>query len=307
MEVNQIASTSALLESVTPKGSGKIHDNTARILGKIVDFYHLPDWMQKDAHITRGYRTGTKSFRACFHSLWYLHNESVDTWSHLISGTAFLAMLLWSFLPALHGQSDTPAGPLHAARCQLVATTICLYLSAFYHCVSCHSFHVSKICLKLDYLGIVLNISFTWISAIYFGLYGHRELTRWYITQISICACITFWVMLSSKMDGPQTALWRSITFLSLGASGFAPMIHAALMDHISLKNFPLFYMITSTILFLTGTAVYVTRTPEKYWPGVFDVWGAGNQIFHVLVNIAQISHILGLIEALTKLSEISN
>lgn len=101
-------------------------------------------------------------------------------------------------------------------------------------------------------------------------------------------------------------------------------MIHAALMDHISLKNFPLFYMITSTILFLTGTAVYVTRTPEKYWPGVFDVWvsktnriqllnadifmqGASHQIFHVLVNIAQISHILGLIEALTKLSEISN
>ncbi|KAM0168782.1 hypothetical protein ACHAPF_010659 [Botrytis cinerea] len=74
--------------------------------------------------------------------------------------------------------------------------------------------------------------------------------------------------------------------------------------------------MITSTILFLTGTAVYVTRTPEKYWPGVFDVWllnadifmqGASHQIFHVLVNIAQISHILGLIEALTKLSEISN
>ncbi|THV52619.1 hypothetical protein BGAL_0074g00310 [Botrytis galanthina] len=65
-----------------------------------------------------------------------------------------------------------------------------------------------------------------------------------------------------------------------------------------------------------------VTRTPEQYWPRAFNFWvnkakllkllhtdifmhSASNQIFHVLVNIAQTSLILGQIETLTKLSGI--
>ena len=65
----------------------------------------------------------------------------------------------------------------------------------------------------------------------------------------------------------------RSFVFVMLGASGFAPIIHALVSDHISVANFPLFHILTSSILYLIGTAFYLTRTPEKYWPDMFDVW----------------------------------
>lgn len=65
----------------------------------------------------------------------------------------------------------------------------------------------------------------------------------------------------------------RSLIFVMLGASGFAPIIHTLVSDHMSLADFPLFHIITSSVLYLIGTIFYVSRTPEKHWPGMFNVW----------------------------------
>lgn len=66
----------------------------------------------------------------------------------------------------------------------------------------------------------------------------------------------------------------RAAVFIALGCSGFAPMIHALLQHGLGgLENFPISHVNLSSLLYLTGTTFYVTRTPEKIWPGVFDVW----------------------------------
>jgi len=173
---------------------------------------------------------------------------------------------------------------------------------SFYHCVNCHSEEVAKVCLKLDYLGITFNITITWISAIYFGFYEHTDLATWYISILSICGSITFYTMLNPNMDGSKAAVWRSIIFLGLGACGFLPLIHAALDDNISLANFPSVYIFISSTLYVVGTLIYVSRTPERYWPGVFDHWGSSHQIFHVLVNFAQVIHLVGLLTILFRI-----
>lgn len=52
------------------------------------DFFNisdLPDWMQNDQYIRQGYRAPQNSIRGCFQSLWYLHNETVNVGSHLLS------------------------------------------------------------------------------------------------------------------------------------------------------------------------------------------------------------------------------
>ena len=70
----------------------------------------------------------------------------------------------------------------------------------------------------------------------------------------------------------------RAVVFIALGCSGFAPIIHAFLQYGFGgLENFPTSYINLSSLLYLTGTTFYVTRTPEKIWPGVFDVWVGGN------------------------------
>lgn len=84
-------------------------------------------------------------------------------------------------------------------------------IQSFYHCISCHSRHVAKACLKLDYLGIVCNITATCISATYFGLYDHRQLAMMYIAVIAVFGTMTFLSMLDSNADGTKSASWRLV------------------------------------------------------------------------------------------------
>lgn len=39
-------------------------------------------------------------------------------------------------------------------------------------------------------------------------------------------------------------------------------------------------------------------RIPERFRPGMFDIWGNSHQIFHVLVLVAAAAHLVGLLKA---------
>lgn len=67
--------------------------------------------------------------------------------------------------------------------------------------------------------------------------------------------------------------LLRATVFIALGASGFAPILHATLSPKLSLEGFSLEYVLAQSAFYLLGTAFYVNRFPEKYWKGIFDVW----------------------------------
>lgn len=157
--------------------------------------------------------------------------------------------------------------------------------------MSCHLSCVSKICLKLDYLGIVLKTFSTQMPAIYFSLHDHPERKKMYMSQVAVCGCITFRVMLDPNMDGSTNSIFHpyqysqllksltirstkygTIAFLSLGAGSFTPKNHSTFVDHVLLKNFPLFQIIASTVLFVLGMAVHVLQIAKRYWTYVFDV-----------------------------------
>jgi adiponectin receptor len=104
-------------------------NETIQALEQLVDIHNLPAWMQKEAHILRGYRPEFKSFRRCYHSLWYIHNETVNVWSHLLTGTAFFVLLLWTALPEFLGGFSFDGGDIRALQFYLLGTTLCLYCS----------------------------------------------------------------------------------------------------------------------------------------------------------------------------------
>ena len=139
--------------------------------------------------------------------------------------------------------------------------------------MNCHSERVARSCLKLDYLGIVANITSTCVSATYFGLHTHSELASRYISAILLCGAATFWAVLDPNMDGPRAAKLRACIFVALGASGFAPMLHAAVVPGLGMGNFALGHILTASALYLTGTIIYVARFPESSWPGKYNIW----------------------------------
>lgn len=108
----------------------KLHYDAIQTSNPTVSFYQLPGWMKEDrGHIIRGFRLETKSVRGCYNSLWYLHNETVNIWSHLLVGISFLSVLLWTALPALHSGYAFSNSDIRVLQFYLVGTVACLFFS----------------------------------------------------------------------------------------------------------------------------------------------------------------------------------
>lgn len=44
-------------------------------------------------------------------------------------------------------------------------------------------------------------------------------------------------------------------------------------------------------LAYAIGAGFYVSRVPERWWPGVFDIAGHSHQIFHVFVIMGALAH----------------
>lgn len=107
-------------------------DNRQNLTTRVANISDAPVWMRHDVYITRGYRRSQNSFRGCFDSLWYIHNETVNVWSHLLTGALFLTLFIWSNIPALHGGYAISFTDLWALQTYLLGATLCLVFSVSY-------------------------------------------------------------------------------------------------------------------------------------------------------------------------------
>ena len=64
-----------------------------------------------------------------------------------------------------------------------------------------------------DYLGIVLSIFGTIVSATYFGSYNDLLFNRCYIALFTVCSVIVFRILLRDDIDGPGAAPQRYFSF----------------------------------------------------------------------------------------------
>src|SRR5436190_396371 len=69
----------------------------------------LPLWQQDNHYIRSGYRRESRSYRESFASLGYLHNESVNIYSHLLGAIAItcLGVILHSILGPKYVSAST--------------------------------------------------------------------------------------------------------------------------------------------------------------------------------------------------------
>jgi adiponectin receptor len=146
----------------------------------------LPSWQQDNHYIHSGYRPASGSFYKSFSSLGYLHNESVNIYSHLI-GAVFFSILGFVLYRVIRPRYDSAtAGDVLAFSCFFLGAALCLGMSATYHAISNHSQHVARFGNKLDYVGIVFLITGSFIPSIYYGFYCQPRLQKAYWTMVNI-------------------------------------------------------------------------------------------------------------------------
>lgn len=150
----------------------------------------LEDWRRDNAFITSGYRPTSNSYRRSLGSLFALHNESVNIWTHLLGAVAFTgfgatALALFDRLLAPR-YADAARADLVAVACFFAGAFLCLGMSATYHALCNHSPDVAKWGNKLDYTGIVFLIVGSYVPALYYGFYCLPRLMEVYLTGVGL-------------------------------------------------------------------------------------------------------------------------
>lgn len=145
----------------------------------------LPHWRRDNAYILGGYRPTSNSYLTSITSLGYLHNESVNIWSHLVGAVAFTAAGAFMHAVIAPRYASASAADVLAMSCFFAGAFLCLGMSATYHALSNHSPVVAKWGNKLDYSGIVFLIVGSYVPALYYGFVCSPGLLAIYLSMVS--------------------------------------------------------------------------------------------------------------------------
>ncbi|KAF1978666.1 HlyIII-domain-containing protein [Bimuria novae-zelandiae CBS 107.79] len=260
----------------------------------------LPPWQRDNHYIHSGYRLASSSFSRSLSSLRYLHNETVNIYTHLLGSTLFL-LLSFSLYRTLSERypTATPEDVL-VFSCFFAGAVGCLSMSATYHTISNHSEAVAKWGNKLDYLGIVGLIWGSFVPVLYYGFRTQPDLMKAYLGMITTLSLTTAITSTHHSFRTPTLRPLRATMFVLTGLSALVPVIHAARLYGLATlrSTIALDYVLLQGALYILGAAIYAFRVPERLWPGRFDIWGSSHQIFHVLVVAAAGVHLGGLVRA---------
>jgi adiponectin receptor len=178
----------AYLEPGNDRPSPQTQDSTSKS-GKrhkiLLSFDELPSWYQDNEFILHGYRPVSGSAVVSFHSWSYIHNESVNIFSHLIPAIVFL-LGGWYFKECLASKYPNITGSdVFVFTFFLLTAVICLGLSATYHTLVNHSSKVEQLWLRLDLVGIVILTLGDFVSGIYMAFWCEPLQRKIYWSMVS--------------------------------------------------------------------------------------------------------------------------
>ncbi|GAV06055.1 hypothetical protein RvY_16094 [Ramazzottius varieornatus] len=303
------ADADSLLDEIKEEGkaayaAGKemLHDasdkaqEVMRKVWEATPFSHLPDWLKDNDFLHTGHRPQIESFAECFRSIFSIHTETGNIWTHLIGCVFFIGATVYFFLP-VQARPEFSVGDKIAFAAYLAAAIVCLGFSFLYHTLYCHSRRVGLIFGKLDYCGIALLILGSMVPWLHYSFYCQEVKKYTYIGILSVLAigCVT--VSLWDKFSEPSFRQARALMFTALAASGLIPTLHYTFESgwNKAVNEGSLYWMLGMGAVYALSAACYASRIPERWYPGRFDIWFHSHQIFHVLVVFAALLHYRGV------------
>lgn len=163
-----------------PSSTSKLRSRSPNLL----TYDEIPEWYQDNDCIRHGYRPETNSASGCVASWIYLHNETVNIYSHLLPALLFLILqgVVLRLRLAMYPHATTGGHLVFAFF--LLTAAICLGMSTTYHTLMNHSQQVSLLWLRLDFVGIVVLTLGDFVSGIYLVFYCEFTLQKLYWSMV---------------------------------------------------------------------------------------------------------------------------
>ncbi|PPD79830.1 hypothetical protein GOBAR_DD23232 [Gossypium barbadense] len=275
----------------------------------LVSFKELPEYMKDNEFILNYYRANWPLKEALF-SIFRWHNETLNVWTPTSIGSHCLLNQFWlchgADLEELQGTmtnlvdlkqitaSEPDVSPVTRWPFYvfLASSMFCLLSSSICHLFSCHSHHLNLSLLRLDYAGITTMIITSFFPPIYYIFQCDPQWHFIYLGGITVLGLFTIVTLLSPALSTKKFRAFRAMLFSSMVLFGIIPGVHAMIVNWSNpRRNITLAYESAMAIFYLTGTLFYVSRVPERFKPGWFDLTGHSHQIFHVLVVMGALAH----------------
>uniref|UniRef100_A0A914DHQ9 Uncharacterized protein n=1 Tax=Acrobeloides nanus TaxID=290746 RepID=A0A914DHQ9_9BILA len=286
-------------ENIHLDNAGHIVKEKQETHWKVLDFDMLPEWLRDNEYLKSGHRPPLENYLACFKSVFKMHSETGNIWSHLIGCVAFI--FIAGYFLVTHSDSHVKLYDKLIFLLFFVSAILCLGLSTLFHTCSCHSAEVFLMFRKLDYLGISVLIVGSFIPWIYYSFYCQIVPKILYISMIVAFGAAVIYMSFSPKFLQHKYRPLRATVFVLMGLSAVFPAIHYLYtngLHRITHDRFDL--LVTMALLYIFGAVLYATRVPERFFPGKCDIWMQSHQLFHLLVVMAAITHYIGTYEMAT-------
>ncbi|OXB53136.1 hypothetical protein ASZ78_007225, partial [Callipepla squamata] len=126
----------------------------------------LPDWLKDNDYLLHGHRPPMPSFRACFKSIFRIHTETGNIWTHLLGCVFFLCLgIFYMFRPNM--SFVAPVQEKVVVGLFFLGAILCLSFSWLFHTVYCHSEGVSRLFSNVSNLTLP---RFLYLPGVFLGL-----------------------------------------------------------------------------------------------------------------------------------------
>jgi adiponectin receptor len=185
VQQRQVPESGSKVESITATQQ-PVHKRRPKNKRQLLLASEVPAWLATNPFLLTGYRPVYGSVALCLDSLTFVHNETVNIYSHLIP--AIIALVSNYFLN-VYWRDRYPTAAFAdqlAIHAYLTTSVLCFGISSTYHTLDCHSKALSGLWNRLDYAAIILQTVGSFVSGIYITFYCMPGLQKLYWTMVSL-------------------------------------------------------------------------------------------------------------------------
>ncbi|XP_071030162.1 progestin and adipoQ receptor family member 3-like isoform X2 [Oncorhynchus clarkii lewisi] len=165
---------------------------------------------------------------------------------------------------------------------------VCMLCSAGYHMFSCHL--SEKTChrwLALDFVGISVGILGCYIPGVFYAFYCITFWRQVYLVTALALILAVFLAQIHPHYHSKEWRHQRTAIFCSVAGYGIIPAGHWVwLNEGLGSAVVQLFLPRVIVMYLIAGAAFlfYISKIPERCFPGQLNYLGASHQVWHVLV-----------------------
>lgn len=228
-------------------------------------------------------RINSDSYADCFGSIWSLHDETLNIWTHMVAaGFYSITALIHIIRRTTRSEPDSCAILIF-----LVGAMLCFAFSALYHTFANHS--DAGFWQRMDHFGIA---TFIWAASSAFSIVcfaEHRLTQRLYTTAVTAFALVSFYQLQHDVTHWSEVSRARFTTHALYGALASLPALHSAsVVPHRTssaqqqlLRSFAAF-----VILNTAGGIIYATGVIEQMTKVRSTSVGTSHQVMHLFAMV---------------------